>query len=269
MPALPEVHIIVLAGDRGPDDPVARHCGVSGKAMAPVAGRVMLTRVLDALAQAPLAGRVIVVCPEHENYGHAIAASRLASERVIRVPPGGSPSASAAAGLGLLPPGSEVLLVTADHPLLQAGWIVELLDRARALDAGLATALVPIEVVQQAYPRNRRTRLAFSDGAMCGTNLFLFRTSAARGVTSLWQQIELQRKRPWRIVAWLGPLNLLRYLAGRMSRDRAFALLSARAGVAIRAVVLDDPAAAVDVDTVDDLVLVERIIASRVADAAD
>jgi CTP:molybdopterin cytidylyltransferase MocA len=269
MTTQPEVHAIVLAGDRGPDDPVAMHRGVPGKALAPVAGRVMLTRVLDALAEAPLAGRVVVVCPEHENYAHAIAASRLAPGRVVRVAPGGSPSASAAAGLELLPPASEVLLVTADHPLLQAGWLEQLLERARALEADLATALAPLELVQRAYPRNRRTRLAFSDGAMCGTNLFLFRTSAARGVTSLWQQIELQRKRPWRIVAWLGPLNLLRYLAGRMSRDRAFALLSARAGVAIRAVVLDDPAAAVDVDTVDDLVLVERIIASRVADAAD
>jgi CTP:molybdopterin cytidylyltransferase MocA len=269
MTTLPEVHFIVLAGDRGPDDPVALHRGVSGKALAPVAGRGMLTRVLDALAQAPLAGRVVVVCPEAENYTHAIAASRLAPERVTRVPPGGSPSASAAAGLALLPPRSEVLLVTADHPLLQPGWLEQLLDRARALDAGLATALVPLEVVQRAYPRNRRTRLAFADGAMCGTNLFVFRSPAARNITSLWQQIERERKHPWRIVAWLGPVNLLRYLAGRMSRDRAFALLSARAGVDVRAVVLNDPAAAVDVDTVDDLALVERIIASRAADATD
>jgi CTP:molybdopterin cytidylyltransferase MocA len=264
-----EVHVVVLAGDRGPSDPVATHCGVSGKALAPVAGRAMLTRVLDTLAATPIDGRVVVVCPPSAAYDRTIAASRLPPERLRQVPPGGSPSASAAAAFAVLPPGAEVLLVTADHPLLQAGWLLALLEQARAIQAEVATALAPLEIVQQRYPRSRRTRLAFSDGAMCGTNLFVFRSDAARGITTLWQQIELQRKRPWRIVAWLGPFNLLRYLLGKMSRGRAFELLSARAGLDVRAIVLDDPGAAVDVDTVEDFVLVESILEGRGRDAPD
>ena len=40
---------LVLAGDRTPDDPVARAAGVPCKALALVGGRPMVSRVLDAL----------------------------------------------------------------------------------------------------------------------------------------------------------------------------------------------------------------------------
>src|SRR5690606_6381181 len=52
---------IVLAGSRGPDDPVARAGGLQHKAFVPVAGVPMLQRVLDTLAQVPRIGRVVVV----------------------------------------------------------------------------------------------------------------------------------------------------------------------------------------------------------------
>jgi GTP:adenosylcobinamide-phosphate guanylyltransferase len=44
---------IVLAGSRGPDDPVARAAGLQHKALVPVAGVPMLQRVLDTLAAVP------------------------------------------------------------------------------------------------------------------------------------------------------------------------------------------------------------------------
>lgn len=263
-----ELQAIVLAGDRGPADPIAAHCGVAGKALAPVAGRPMLVHVLDALAELPGLATVVLVCPRDAAYARAAHATRLPPEKLRLLPAEASPSASAAAALDTLPADSEVLLVTADHPLLLARWLVTLLQEARERRAELGTALVPLQRVQDSYPRNRRTRLAFADGAMCGANLFVFRSPRSRRVAVLWQQLERQRKRPWRMVAWLGAGNLLRYLAGRMTRRRAFELLSARAGVGITAVLLDDAEAAVDVDTLDDLRLVERIVADRAAHAA-
>lgn len=262
-----ELHAIVLAGDRGPADPIATHCSVPGKALAPVGGRPMLAHVLDALAELPGLASVVLVCPQDAAYARAAGATRLPPESLRLLPAEASPSASAAAALAVLPPDSEVLLVTADHPLLLGRWLATLLQEARAQRAELATALVPLQRVQDSYPRNRRTRLAFADGALCGANLFVFRSPRSRRLAMLWQQLERQRKRPWRMVAWLGVGNLLRYLAGRMTRRRAFESLSARAGVKIVPVLLDDPEAAVDVDTLDDLRLVEQIAARRAARA--
>ena len=51
---------IILAGDRGPHDPVASAAGVSSKALVPVAGRSMILRVLDTLGASPSIGAQLV-----------------------------------------------------------------------------------------------------------------------------------------------------------------------------------------------------------------
>ena len=49
---------LVLAGSRGPSDPVAAHCGVRHKALAPMAGMPMLARVLASLTASPEIGSI-------------------------------------------------------------------------------------------------------------------------------------------------------------------------------------------------------------------
>ena len=51
---------LVLAGSRGPDDPVARAAGVAHKCLAPVAGVPMAVRVVQALAASPGIDRIAV-----------------------------------------------------------------------------------------------------------------------------------------------------------------------------------------------------------------
>ena len=54
--------------------------------------------------------------------------------------------------------------------------------------------------------------------------------------------------------------TLYAYVLGRLSLDHAFARLFARTGVAAGPVVLPWPEAVVEMDTVEDLVLVEEIL---------
>ena len=61
--ASPPFSVIILAGDREPNDPVALHAGVSCKALTPVSGRAMVLRVLDALARTHEVGTPILVGP--------------------------------------------------------------------------------------------------------------------------------------------------------------------------------------------------------------
>ena len=55
---------LVLAGSRGAVDPVAAHCGVRHKALAPVAGVPMLARVLRTLADSPYVWRIAICIEE-------------------------------------------------------------------------------------------------------------------------------------------------------------------------------------------------------------
>jgi len=255
--------VIVLAGDRGRDDPLARAHGVAGKALVPAAGRALLTRVLDTLATMPELHPVRIVAPSAAAFQAAADASRLPRAARQWLAPAGSPAASVAMALEAGVRDDGVVLVTADHPLLKPAWVHALCEGALRDDADVAVALVPWARVAERFPGGRRTRLAFADGAMCGTNLFRLRRPAADAAVRLWRRVERERKRPWRLAAMLGPRLLAGYLTGRLERTRAFELLSRRAGARVTAVLLDDGESAVDVDCTIDLELVERVLHAR------
>ncbi|MFN2335147.1 MAG: hypothetical protein ABR550_12075, partial [Wenzhouxiangellaceae bacterium] len=74
------VHIVVLAGDRGPGDPLAKSASVAGKVLVPIHGRPMLAYVLGALAGLENRAGITVVCPGQADYLAAIG--RLDCRRI-------------------------------------------------------------------------------------------------------------------------------------------------------------------------------------------
>jgi len=261
---------LVLAGDRGPGDAVARAAGTSCKALAPVAGVPMVLRVLDALALSDSVGRVVLCGPARDALVQSTALqARLRPGVVDWVAPGTGPSASAAGGLELLDEAEPVLITTADHALLGPALVDDFLRRAASSGGDAVVGLVRHERVRAAFPDTRRTVTRFRDGGFCGTNLFAFPTPAGRRVVSYWQGVESRRKRPWRLIAAaLGPVALMQYGLGWLSVERAMARLSRHLGVRVRAVELTAPESGVDVDTVADLHQVEALLARRGAASA-
>ncbi|MBS3746121.1 MAG: NTP transferase domain-containing protein, partial [Wenzhouxiangellaceae bacterium] len=90
-----EPSIIVLAGDRGPGDPLARRAGVPGKVLVEIGGKPMLSRVMEALDAFAAAGETIVVCRNHPEYISAIDSGRPCR----RIDPAAGPAASVVAAL--------------------------------------------------------------------------------------------------------------------------------------------------------------------------
>lgn len=255
------VTVVLLAGDRGPNDPLAVQASVAGKTLVPVAGRAMLTRVLDTLAAWPGLARVVLLAPDAAAYRRAVENSALESARLTWQSPCSSLSESVAAGLEQAGPERPVLLLTADHPLLDCRWLDRLLTEPSAAD--LRIGLADWDQVMARFPGSRRTRYRFSDRSICGTNLFVFQRLAADRLLATWRRIETERKKPWKIVGLLGWGNLARYLAGRLSLNDAFAALSQSLDVVVEPILVDDPLAAVDVDSPADLELVSEIIQQR------
>jgi GTP:adenosylcobinamide-phosphate guanylyltransferase len=253
------VDIVVLAADRGATDPVAAAGNAPGKVLVDVGGRPMLARVLDAVARAAGVRTIIVVCPDAPGY-HAVLASAGAP---VRIDPAEGPAASVNAALALRPDDGAVVVATGDHALLEPGWVNQFVERASACGADAVVGVVDHAGVARRFPDSRRTRYRFADIAVCGANLFYFADAGARRAVSQWQTFEAYRKRPWRIVAKLGPANLLRYMSGRLTLTQATEALSRRLGVRVRAVLIDDPCAAVDVDSPADLEQVRALCAAE------
>ncbi|HSO42248.1 MAG: nucleotidyltransferase family protein [Rhodospirillales bacterium] len=255
---------LVLAGRRGGEDALARAAGVTHKCLIPVGGRPMLVRVLTALAGCRAVGLIGVSIDDPEAARTAIAAMpEEASARVRVFASAETPSLSVAAAIDELDQPPPLLVTTADHPLLTPE-LVELFAAEAALSgADLAVGMAPATSVLAAYPSARRTWLRFRDERYTGCNLFAFLTGESRQVLDFWRRIESERKRPLRIVRAFGLVSLAAYLSGRLTLAGALQRASHRLGVDVRAVILQQPEAAVDVDKEDDLALVEQILVDR------
>ena len=244
---------VVLAGSRGPEDPVAAAAGVSHKAFAGLAGRRMIDHVLDALAAAPSVSAIIVVIEAD--------APALGRDDVRRIDAAPSPSLSALAGFEAAAP--PVLVTTADHPLLTAEIVEHFLAAARANGADVTAGVALRPVVEQARSSARRTYLRFRDGEASGCNLFALMTPRAGAALAFWRQLEADRKRPWRMAWTLGPGTLLRYALGRLTMAGAAAALGRAAGCRAAMIALPFPEAAHDVDKPEDLAFAESRLRAR------
>ncbi|MCC5886443.1 MAG: NTP transferase domain-containing protein [Gammaproteobacteria bacterium] len=263
----------VLAGDRAGPDAIARAENVASKVLVDIAGVPMLQRVLDTVSDLEGAARVHLSGPEPAIVeATPWLSARIQGAAVTWQPPRSSPARSAAALLeaAFLAPAAAneaaidaLLLTTGDHPLLSAGTAARFVADALGTEADVVVGLAKHALVQAAFPEGRRTALKLADGPFCGCNLMLFRGPKGGSVLDFWQTLETERKRPGRMAATLGFGIALRYLSGRLTAAGALARIGQLTGVRVAAVAVDDPDAAVDVDSLADLALVRARFGAR------
>jgi len=255
---------LVLAGERGPLDPLTEASGACCKALVPVGGKPMVLRVLDALAHSEEVGQILLSGPTRTQLAQNLELKDgISKGRWDWQQPGATPSRSAYAALQSLPQSTPVLLTTADHALLHADVVDHFCAAARQAGCDLAVALADHARVMAAFPDVRRTALRFRGGAYCGCNLYAFMTPESRRVAEFWGRMENDRKRPWRMVRTLGWAPLLAYLTKRRTLEETLQMLSRRLGLRICPVIMPFPEAAVDVDKPSDRDLAERVLLTR------
>ncbi len=253
-----KIGALVLAGSRlGAADPMALAAGVSHKALIPVGGRAMILRVVDALRESGRVGR-IAVSIESATALRDVTADL--GDEIVVLPAAEGPSKSVAQALDRL--GTPLLVTTADHALLRPEWVAYFLDHLPK-GADVAVALARRETILAALPDTQRTYLRFSDGAYSGCNLFHLATPEARRAVELWQQLEVLRKEPLRMMRVLGLGVLLRYATRTLPLAMALGHLGKKTALTLGAVEMPDGLAAVDVDKPQDLEIAERVLAQR------
>lgn len=255
---------LVLAGSRGPDDPVAAATGVAHKCLAPVAGVPMAVRVVEALAASPEVGRIALTLEDPGLVEHLPALRPLIEAgRCTVLRSGATPSRSVQRALDELRRPLPLLVTTGDHALLTPAMVAHFCAAARASGADLAAGLTPASAIRRAYPHAKRTYLRFRDERYSGANLFAVLQPDGRRAVAFWRRVEQERKRPWRLVRAFGWRPLAAYLLGRLTLEDALARASQVIGARLAAVVMPQAEAAIDVDKPADLMLAEAILAGR------
>lgn len=267
--ASPPFSVVLLAGDRQPNDPVALHAGVSCKALIPVSGRAMVLRVLDALQGAHEVSMPTLVGPSMAAVeGNAELAEQLRSDQVRWMAPQETPSTSAFSALQSLSEEAPVLLTTADHALLTPEMVDHFCSKARESGCDVVAGVARHELVAEAFPGSRRTVTKLNDGGYCGCNLFAFLTPQGRTAADFWRKVEKERKNPLRVIKIIGWTTVLSYLLGQLSMDQVLVRLSKKMQLRVGVIRMPFAEAAVDVDKIEDLLLVESILADKQQKAA-
>ncbi|MCP5180494.1 MAG: NTP transferase domain-containing protein [Pseudomonadales bacterium] len=253
--------VIVLAGERPGGGALARHFGVPANALVTVAGEPSISRVIGVLRHSTAVAGGVICGPDAGVVTCSGEFSRLLENGDYRwLAPQPGPAESTLAALAAVARW-PVLITTADHALLTPAIVDDFVNRALATQADAVVGLARYDAVRAAYPDSRRTVLKFADGGRCGTNLFLLRSAQGQRVVEFWRGLQAERKRPLRLARRIGIGTLLHYLAGRLDASAALAAIGARAGCRVAWVDVPEPRAAVDVDSLADHALAERVLA--------
>ena len=260
------VTAIVLAGDRTKSDALIQHSNADSKAMIDIDGTPMVRRVLNSLRSAKTVRNIILSGPESSELARDPTLSQwVESGEVGWGPPGPTPSTSTYQVMDTVDLEQPLLLTTADHPLLTAEIVDAFTRQAQSDDVDVAVGLAPHALVLDAYPGIHKTVMSFSDGDFCGCNLFAFLTPEGRRAARFWRRIEQQRKKPMVLIGLLGWRSVIRYRLGMLSLEEALTRLGKRLGLRIRAVILPYANAAIDVDSIADLILVRGSLEKSVS----
>lgn len=249
---------ILLAGERPGESGFARSQGVAAKALIPVAGEPMLARVARTLLASPSVDHVLVLTQAPDRL-KAEAPDWLGNEpRLGWTASGGTIAASIAAVAGREEAPYPLLVTTADHALLTPEIVESFLREAAGAD--VAFAMVERRTVEAAWPETKRTWLKARGGHYSGANLFALGSPRAKAALDLWAGIERDRKKAWRLLAFLGPSILVGALTRTLTLQGAANRIGRKLGLNAKAVVLPYAEAAIDVDKPEDLRLVEHIL---------
>ncbi len=256
--------VLLLAGTRGVNDPVAKLTGVSNKVLASIGGEPMISRVLKALELAETVNKRMLCGPSWNTVeSTSFLQSLVESGGVQWIEPKQGPSLSVGEVLTQHPQDLPLLVTTADHALLTPDIIDFFVREAQRAKVDVAVGLVSYPLVAAAYPKTKRTVIRLGGEGFCGCNLFALFTPKAKRLVEFWSHIEQERKHPVRLIRTLGPLVLIRYLLGWLSLSDALHQLGQRLDLQIKAVMVPFSEAAIDVDSPEDLKLVEEILSRR------
>jgi GTP:adenosylcobinamide-phosphate guanylyltransferase len=228
---------IVLAG--GGEDPRLAP-GLPNKAFLELGGRPLVVRVLDALRACPEVDRIVVVGP-------AAALGALVGSAADVIPERDALMRNIDAATAHLGATGPVLIVASDLPLLSGDAVSAFLARC-APGGDFYYPIVPQAALEQRFPGARKTFVTVTDGTFCGGSVLLFDARVIDQVRPLIEQIIAARKKPWVLAQLFGWATVLKFASGRLSiaemETRAYEVAKIRG----RAVIVDLPELALDVD---------------------
>ena len=201
------LYAVITAG--GPiDGEYAARAGTALKALAPVRGRTLIARTIDALRDCGIE-RIAVV-------GNDAVRNACASFTTLKiVPDGGSGAKNVLGALDAWPDDDALLYLTCDMPYVDAPslrWVLERLERGT-----LSMPLSEYAAFVQRFPGAPPFGITLAGERVVNAGVFYLPPGTRSRVRALATTLFEARKAPWKMATIAGPLVLLQFLLGRAS----------------------------------------------------
>jgi CTP:molybdopterin cytidylyltransferase MocA len=259
LPETPFTAVILAAQRAGHVDPLAEAAGISHKALVPIAGAPLIVHVAEALLVTPGLTRLRVVV-EPEMFA-SIATALDHPWQLDFVPAADNLADSVIAATDGVDEG--MVVTTADNVMLTPGAVVQMLDVLEC-GADAAIAMATKASVMAAHPSGQRRFYKFTDDEYSNCNLYAFANRKALAAAESFRSGGQFAKKPRRLIAAIGVINVGLFLMHRLSLRGALTRLSRRFKLRIEPVVLEDGAHAIDVDNERTYRVAEILLEQRV-----
>ena len=249
---MPLWNAVVLAGDRGLYDPVAKSANVFGKAAVEFQDQSLLERTISALANANRIDQIFVVGPSSECLQHhKYLSAFLENCNVVHLHPENGPSASALKGI-IASNYYPTLLVTCDLPLLNSRHIEDYCRKVQNIEADFVVTAVDYERIGGCLPELHKTKYQFGSVQVCFANVFAVLSEPGLNAIRYWQDIERSRKKPIELIRKLDWMSVLRYKFKLLTLEQTANSLSQKVDARIKIKKCNLPYLALDVDSEHD-----------------
>jgi GTP:adenosylcobinamide-phosphate guanylyltransferase len=228
---------VITAG--GPiDGPYAKRAGATLKALAPVRGRTMLARTIDALRTCGIT-QIAVVGND--------AVRATCDSAVKMMPDAGTGSGNVLGALDAWPDDDALLYLTCDLPYIDEASLHWMLDRIDPSTLSMPVAEYADFV--RRFPDAPPFGITLAGERVVNAGVFHIPAGARPRIRALATTMFEARKAPWKMASVAGPLVLLKFVLGRAS----IAALETRArkvlGIPVAAIRNAPPELAFDADT--------------------
>lgn len=253
-----EFRVIVLAAQRkGVTDPLATRFGTSHKCLVPLAGEPLIAHVLRTVTSHPRVGSVVVSI-EFDTFD----ALRRAVPDVDFLAVTAADNIADSVALAADGHHGPVIITTADNALLTHASIDAMIEAATA-GSDAAVAMARRESVLAVHPEAQRRFYRFRDGEFSNCNLYCIANPQALRAAEIFRGGGQFAKKAQRIIDAFGLINLILLRLRLIGLGGGLRRISARIGLQVAPVILDDGSQAIDVDNSRTYAIVEMVLAQR------
>lgn len=256
---------IVTAGGRPePGDLLYPYTQGDPKALLDIAGKPMIQWVLDALCQAKLVDRLVLI-------GLTAESGLTCSKPLVYIPDQGDMLANIRTGVRKVveinPQAEFALVVSSDIPAVTpeaVDWVVE---TTMQTSDDIYYNVIPREVMEARFPGSRRSYTRLKDAEVCGGDMNVVRCSLATAEGMMWEELIATRKNVLKQAALIGFDTLILLLFRAINLQKAVQKVSSRLKIKGRAIVCPYAEVGMDVDKPNQLELLRADLSRNSAPA--